>query len=67
MVQITEDKLIFEKNEELHYIECSCLHTDSKPTDGIATGSLCIEVDTGKVYLYNSDGETWVEQFSLQS
>lgn len=49
------------------YVEVACLSRDTKPTDGIATGSLCIEVDTGKVYLYNSDGEAWVEQFSLQS
>ena len=67
MVQITEDKLICDISGELHYIECSCLSTDSKPTDGIATGSLLIEVDTGKVYLFNSAAEQWVEQFSLQS
>ena len=40
--------------------------TDGKPTD-CATGSIFVEVDTGKVYFYNADAETWVEQFSFQS
>lgn len=46
------------------YIEAACLSTDSKPTEGIATGSLCIEVDTGDVYLMGNG--SWVKQFSLQ-
>lgn len=47
------------------YAEYACLSTDTKPTD-CATGSICAEVDTGKIFLFDSEGETWVEQFSLQ-
>lgn len=48
------------------YVEIACLAADTKPTDGIATGSICVEVDTGKVYFYDSEGAEWVEQFSFQ-
>lgn len=37
------------------------LSTDSKPTDGIANGSMFVEMDTGKIYLFDADGETWRE------
>ena len=37
------------------------LYTDSKPTDGIANGSMFVEMDTGKIYLFDADGETWRE------
>lgn len=43
-----------------------CLSTDDKPTDGMATGSLSLEVDTGDVYAYDETSETWTKQFSLQ-
>lgn len=58
---------IFEGNK--HYIEAVGLSTDTKPTENIVTGSLFVEVNTGKVYLHNEEGtvETkWVEQFSFQ-
>ena len=42
-------------------IEAVCLADDSKPTTGIANGSMCIVMDTGKIYVYNEAGETWVE------
>lgn len=50
------------------YMEFAGLSTDTKPTDDdIATGSIFIEVDTGKVFFYNADGTAWIEQFSFQS
>ena len=49
------------------YCEFAGLSTDSKPTDGIATGSVFIEVDTGKVFFFNATASTWVEQFSFKS
>lgn len=52
--------------EEVSYIEAACLSTDTKPTDGVATGSILTEVDTGKVYMYDEDGEEWVEELTLQ-
>lgn len=49
------------------YVEMAGLSTDAKPTVNIATGSIFVEVDTGKVYFFNSDGAEWVEQFSFQA
>lgn len=37
------------------------LAADTKPTIGIANGSLFLEFDTGKVYFFNADGAAWVE------
>lgn len=46
---------------EKSYIEGACLSTDTKPTDGIANGSMCLEINTGKIFAFNEDGSTWVE------
>ena len=48
------------------YVEIACLSTDTPPTSGIITGSICIEVDTGKVFFFNEASETWEFQFSFQ-
>lgn len=37
-----------------------CLSTDTKPT-GVPNGSRCLEMDTGKTFLYDEDGSTWRE------
>ena len=38
------------------------LSTDTpKPTTGVANGSMFVEMDTGKIYLYDAEGETWRE------
>lgn len=42
-------------------VEIYCLSTDAKPTTGIANGSTCVEINTGKVYLFNEAGSAWVE------
>ena len=34
---------------------------DSKPTTGYANGSTFLEVDTGKIYLFNESISSWVE------
>lgn len=47
------------------YVELAGKSTDSKPTNGIAEGSICVEVNTGKVFFFN--GSSWVEQFSFQA
>ena len=44
--------------DDIHYVEIYCLSTDTKPT-GFATGSVCIEVDTSDVYLYDEEGAEW--------
>lgn len=38
-----------------------CNSGDSKPTTGIVNGSTCIEVDTGKLFLFNEVAGSWVE------
>lgn len=50
--------------EQIHtdggnYVEIACLSTDTKPTAGIITGSLALEVDTGDVYAYDEAGAQW--------
>lgn len=52
--------------EQAYYVEAACLSTDQKPTDRIATGSICTEVDTGTVFFYDEASGEWVEQFSFQ-
>ena len=42
-------------------IEAACLSTDTKPTDGVANGSVCIEMDTGKVYMFDETNAEWLE------
>lgn len=38
-----------------------CTSTDTKPTAGVPNGSTCIEIDTGKGYLYDAEGGEWHE------
>ena len=43
------------------YIEGVCLSTDDpKPTD-VANGSRLMEMDTGKLYLFDAEGTQWLE------
>lgn len=51
---------------EISYIEASCDSSETKPTEGIADGSIVTESDTGNVFFFNEDSSTWVEQFSFQ-
>ena len=52
-------------NEEYKLVELRGLSTDTKPTtigaDKIDNGSTYIEIDTGKVYLFDLEGEEWKE------
>ena len=34
---------------------------DTKPTEGLASGSTFVEVDTGKLFLFNEAASTWLE------
>ena len=45
------------------YIEAAGTSGDTPPTDGVITGSVFVEVDTGKGYLFKeADTSVWVEQ-----
>jgi len=48
------------QNDDIHYVELACLSSDTKPI-GFATGSLCLEVDTGDVYAYDEEGDSGSE------
>ena len=61
---MTELKRILLNGTAGAYVELACASTDTKPTTGIAEGSIATEVDTGDVYMFN--GSTWTKQFSLQ-
>ena len=37
------------------------LSTDTKPTDGVDNGALFVEMDTGKVFLFDTEGVEWLE------
>lgn len=41
-------------------IEAACLSTDTKPTDGIANGSACIEMDTGDRFMFDEENGEWL-------
>lgn len=63
MIRTIESKLT---DTNRAYVELAGLSTDTKPTDGLATGSIFTEVDTGTVFFFDDASDTWVEQFSFQ-
>ena len=58
---------MFTNNKAKYYgdnkvlIDAACLKTDTKPTTGIANGSKCIEMDTGKTFMFNEEDSEWEE------
>ena len=54
-------------NSEKPVCEGYCLSTDSKPTVGIGNGSFITEIDTGKVFCFDEENETWYEWLTLMS
>lgn len=38
-----------------------CLSTDTKPTTRITNGSMCIEMDTGDIYMFDEDNSQWLK------
>ena len=59
MVRILTERII---EGDKKYIEAAGLSTDSKPTAGLVTGSVFVEVNTGDGYLFNETAGTWVIQ-----
>ena len=52
------------QNDDINYVELAGLSTDTKP-DGIATGSLFLEVDTGDVYAFDVESGDWNQVAAL--
>lgn len=58
MVSVVTQKFV---SHDKYYVEAFGKSTDNKPDDGIVTGSVFVEVDTGKVYLYDEETDAWLE------
>ena len=61
MIRITQERLFTEDGKR--YCEFAGLSGDTKPLTGIVTGSMFLEVDTGKAYAFDevTDGGKWWE------
>lgn len=59
MIRVIENK--WNGYGDKHYIEAAGLSTDNKPTAGLVTGSLFLEVDSGKLYAFDETTDTWNE------
>lgn len=44
----------------VYRVQGKCLSSDTKPTN-VANGSMLLEMDTGKVLMFDADGEAWLE------
>ena len=67
MRNIVENYFCNENGTSIYYLEISGDSTETKPTTGVADGSVFIESDTGKVFFFNEKSGSWVEQFAFQS
>lgn len=50
-----------ENGVDMFYVELSCDSSETKPTTGIIDGSVAIESNTGKGFLFNEKSGDWVE------
>ena len=51
----------YNPNGSKNRVEGECLSTDTKPTTDIANGSILIEMDTGKIFMFDATNSTWRE------
>jgi len=63
---VKKSEMLNHPNGEVFYLlELRGLSTDEKPTEiengTIENGSVFIEIDTGKVFIYDLDNEQWNE------
>ena len=62
MIRAKDISLItLENGKAVYMAELFGLSTDAKPTEGYVNGTVFLEVDTGKIYLFNETSSTWVE------
>ncbi len=62
MIRTANEKIVFTSGGDYKLmVELFCNAADTKPTTGITNGSSCIEVDTGKVFLFDEVASEWVE------
>ena len=62
-IRYSKAKMVWTGNsgEMLQMVEIFCNSTDTKPTEGLTNGSTCVEVDTGKLFLFDEKDGDWVE------
>lgn len=56
-----ENGLAMTTDGTLVEIEMRGLSTDEKPTENIVNGTVFIEIDTGKVFMFDGTSKTWKE------
>ena len=62
MIRAKDITLIaLENGTAVYMAELFGLSTDAKPTTGYANGTTFVEVDTGKLFLFNETAGAWVE------
>ena len=59
MITIIKNEVV--DNNKLATMEMRGLSDDTKPTENVGNGSIFIEIDTGKIFFYDLDSETWNE------
>ena len=57
MITVNENR--FKSDKDNFESEYRGLHSDSKPTTGVATNALFLELDTGDFYYF--DGSNWAK------
>ena len=55
------DYIKISEDGEKKGVELRGLSTDTKPTEGIENGSIYIEIDTGKIFMYDAENQLWKE------
>lgn len=58
MITIYRENGVVGDKQELEY---RGLSTDTKPTENVENGFVFLEMDTGKIYMYDLENETWRE------
>lgn len=61
-MRIRTEYVTTENGQPIELQEIYCTSLETKPTTGLAMGSVAIEVDTGDVFFFNETSGTWVEQ-----
>lgn len=60
MITITFERKFSMATKQYEIIhDVRCLSTDTKPTVGITNGSTCLEIDTGDIYIFDGESQTW--------
>lgn len=61
MVTSVTDIKVTKGGHDYEYHDYSGLSSDSKPTTGVFNGSTFLEMDTGKVFVFDATTLSWIE------